>query len=169
MNEQEATVEADRQVEEQMEISNVRNQIIREQEAIEERRLQVLEQEEARAIKEQAKNTNSEGDLPFTTFALMLGTAIFFDVLTALINLLPLGGGIISSFILEPFIILTFWIWCKSKGINFTKGSRGILTAVTLIIGFIPIINALPEWTLAIIMLKVTSKSKRGLKQIAGK
>lgn len=59
-------------------------------------------------------------------YYLMLGTAIFFDLIQAGLDLIPFIGWIASS-IIALIAFLTFWLWLKIKGIGlFDKGLRMI-------------------------------------------
>ena len=150
-----------------------RSPVIAEAEKAEERRLNSIQEANAKKsnIEKQNKGKKDKegGDLSWGTFALMLGAAIFVDILTILINLIPGVGGLISDFTIQPCVIMGFWIWCKVKGIPLLKEKRAIWTPVFLVIGFIPILSALPEWTMQVIMLKITTTAEKELKQISGK
>lgn len=152
---------------------NERNRIIAEAERAEQRRLGAIQDANAKKNNLERQNKDKkakeEGTLPWGTFALMLGSAIFVDILTILINLIPFAGGLISDFTIQPMTILGFWIWCRVKGVHIFKGRRAIWTSIFLVIGFIPEVSALPEWTMEVIMLKITTTAEKELKQITGK
>jgi hypothetical protein len=109
------------------------------------------------------------------TFALMLMVAALFDLISFGVNALPIIGGAIQLVTITPLAALTFWLWTKIKGISMVKGMRGPITAIVIAIGFIPVVNALPEWTCEILMLKASitldNKLKRipGIKKLTGK
>ena len=114
-------------------------------------------------------------EMGLATFALMIMVAGLFDVISLGINALPVVGGAIQLVTLTPLAALTFWLWTKIKGISMTKGIRGPITAIVIAVGFIPVVNALPEWTCEILMLKasITLENKLkaipGIKKLAGK
>ncbi|MEI8061843.1 MAG: hypothetical protein WCG97_00910 [bacterium] len=112
---------------------------------------------------------DDDPDLPWGTFFLMLILAIIFDVGCFLMNLIPIAGGFLEDVTITPAAILSFWIWFKMKGIKFTKGSRGLVTVIVGIVGFIPVLNAFPKWTCEIIYMKIAISGGKKLKQIVGK
>ncbi|MFH0846352.1 MAG: hypothetical protein V1851_03085 [Patescibacteria group bacterium] len=62
-----------------------------------------------------------------TSFYLMLGTAIFFDLIQAGLDIIPVLGWILSSFV-ALIAFLTFWLWLKIKKVGiFDRGLRMIM------------------------------------------
>lgn len=112
--------------------------------------------------------------LTLSVFGLMLGVAIFFDAISFGLNFIPLIGGLLQVITVTPVATLTFAIWLKMHGINFTKGPRGFFILLTAIIGFIPVVNALPEWTVYVIGLylsgsKISTTMQKSLNKVHGK
>lgn len=113
-------------------------------------------------------------NLSLSTFLLMFGVAIFFDAISLIMNFIPIVGGLLQLITITPVATLTFFIWLKMHGINFTKGPRGFLLILTVIIGFIPVINALPEWSSFVLGLylsgtKISTGMQKSLNKVRGK
>lgn len=120
------------------------------------------------------KGGPAEPHLVLSTFVLMLGVAIFFDAISIIMNFIPVLGGIVQDITISPAATLTFSIWLKMHGIPFTKGPRGFFLLLTTVIGFIPVVNALPEWTCFVIGLylsgtKMSTGMQKSLKKVRGK
>ncbi len=112
--------------------------------------------------------------LTLSTFGLMFGVAIFFDVISFGMNFIPFIGGLLQDITVTPIAIMTFFICLKMHGISFTKGTRGFSLLLTVVIGFIPIINALPEWSvyiggLYLSQTKISTSMQKSLKKVQGK
>ena len=89
-------------------------------------------------------------------------------------NFIPVIGGVLEDITIAPAATLIFFIWLKMHGVNFTKGPRGFFLILTIIIGFIPIINAIPEWTFFVLGLylsgtKLSTGMQKSLKKVRGK
>lgn len=97
------------------------------------------------------------------TWMILVGIAVFFDVLEAGISLIPFLGEIIAEGI-DVFAFATFWLIFKTHGEKYSKGT--MLTGA--IIGFIPIINMLPECTVTIVKLYFDAKKKNTLAKMSG-
>lgn len=94
------------------------------------------------------------------TIAFMVSVALFYDVFQALIQLIPFLGQILSSLI-GVFAFLTFYLWFKMRGLNFATPKRAGLLGGGFLIELIPILNILPAWTLAVILLAIDFKIKK--------
>src|SRR3989344_2139954 len=90
-----------------------------------------------------------------TTIALMISVAIFYDVLQWLLAFIFMG------WLVSIFALLTFYVWFKMKGMSFMKPKRFAAFGGSFIVELIPIINILPAWTLAIVLLALDSKIKK--------
>jgi hypothetical protein len=97
------------------------------------------------------------------TWMILIGIALFFDVLEAIMSLIPILGEIIAMSI-DGIAFATFWLIFK---INNEKYSRKTMIAGA-IIGFIPIINILPECTVTIVKLYFDAKTKNVLAKTLG-
>ncbi len=129
-----------------------------------------LEDQKLKKLSEFKNNTGGPvaPELNFATFTLMFGVAGFFDLIKLGINIVPIVGGAIGAITITPLGILTFWFWTKAKGISMTKGIRGPVTAILMTMSFIPVVDALPEFTGEIIMLKATMMLEKKVKAITG-
>ncbi|MEK7147955.1 MAG: hypothetical protein AAB758_01515 [Patescibacteria group bacterium] len=94
-----------------------------------------------------------------TSAGLMIGTAIFYDALQAILSLIPYVGWILSSCI-SIFAWLTFYVWTSIKGWNMadTVAFSSIMKKLTPtiakwlapLIELIPIVNVVPAWTISV-------------------
>lgn len=90
-----------------------------------------------------------------TTIALMICVALFYDALQVLLTPIFMG------WLVSIFAGLTFYVWFKMRGLNFVTPKRAGLLGGGFIIELIPILNVLPAWTLAIVLLALDSKIKK--------
>src|SRR5262245_104197 len=91
------------------------------------------------------------------TATFMAGTAICYDVFQFLLNLIPVFGNLFSIGV-GLFAWLTFYVWFKGLGVDFAKPKRAIGLWGAGISEMIPILNALPAWTGAVIYIIGTTK-----------
>ncbi len=112
---------------------------------------------------------DTDANISLVGFILMLLLAVMFDIAGFIINLIPFVGGVIEDLTITPMAIFAFWIWFKMKGISLTKGTRKLVTAACIVVGFIPIINALPKWTCEIVYMYISVKGSRLAKNAFGK
>lgn len=90
--------------------------------------------------------------------ALMIGVALLVDAAQALATLLLIG--VVLNTVIGIIAWLIFFVWFKMKGVSFgfpTRGGKGglVRNPLMLIAGagaveFIPFINNLPAWALAV-------------------
>jgi hypothetical protein len=109
------------------------------------------------------QKVETPGEISSGTWMLMIGTALFFDACEALISLVPILGEIVSVLI-DMLAFGTFWLWFKMHGASYSK--KTFLGG--FIVGFIPIINMLPECTLTIVMLYFDAKAKKAIAIVPG-
>ncbi len=99
---------------------------------------------------------------------LMLGVAIFFDIVIALINLIPAVGQALSFFA-GIFAFMTFWLWFKMNGMKFSSPKKAGAMIGGSIIEIIPVLNALPAWTATILYLtRIEKIIDKTIKQVPG-
>lgn len=101
-------------------------------------------------------NLQANTKISFGTWMVLIGVALFFDTLEALISLIPIAGEIIAIGI-NGFAFAIFWLIFKMNGETYSK--KTVLTG--FIIGFIPFVNMLPECTLTIVKLYFDAKMKK--------
>lgn len=99
-------------------------------------------------------------ELSFGTVFLMIGTALLFDTLQTLSDLIVFDLGTIGVMI-TFFAFMTFWFWFRTKGIKFNKPSRALTFGGATIIEMIPFLNALPAWTLAVTLLVIQTNGEK--------
>lgn len=91
--------------------------------------------------------------IPNTTAILMISVALLFDLIQFILTALFIGM-ILNPVIVTPLAWFTFFLWYKFRGVNITdKVSRFATMTVTPLIEFIPMINALPAWTLGVFIM----------------
>lgn len=100
---------------------------------------------------------------------LMLGTAIFFDVIS-LVSLIPAIGWILG-FLVWLFAFMTFWLWFMMNGqniISFSNPKKLISTVLGSIIEATPF-GFIPAWTFLILYLtRVEKMVDKVVKQVPG-
>ncbi len=116
--------------------------------------------------KPQKQNTN-DPQISKKDFALMLTVAIFFDVVLAVIQLIPIVGSVAASvFNVIPFI--GFFIWYQLLGLDFKKPKKAFTFFGCSLIEFIPVINALPGWTSEVVIMYIMQKKDDILAKAVG-
>ncbi|MBU6430847.1 MAG: hypothetical protein KGJ58_01005 [Patescibacteria group bacterium] len=89
------------------------------------------------------------------TMGMMIAVAVFIDAVQAGVNLMdaiPYVGLILSSVIsdgISIFAFLTFFLWFHLAGLKFNS-KIAASTVGAFFIELIPVLNALPAWTLSV-------------------
>ncbi|MEX0934754.1 MAG: hypothetical protein WDZ70_00305 [Candidatus Paceibacterota bacterium] len=91
-----------------------------------------------------------------TSKRLMIGTALFFDVLQSFIGLfhfIPIAGNFLAAILaysISIFAFLTLFVWFTMKGVSFFRGRKAGRRALMWMSEYILILNSLPipGWTL---------------------
>ncbi len=130
------------------------NAQVAEYEQSENSRLQVIQQQ--KAMQQKAPKPH----VPWIRLWIMLLFAILIDIISFLINLLPIIGGVLQTIFLTPVVILIFWLWSLLTGVSLFRGARKYVTMVASMAGFIPVVNAIPEWTGEVIVLMIISSAE---------
>lgn len=100
-------------------------------------------------------------------FFLMLAVAVFFDIVLALIQLIPVAGSVMASvFGVIPF--MGFFIWYQLLGLDFKNPKKAFTFFGCSILEFIPVINALPAWTCEVVVMYIMQKKDIILEKAAG-
>ncbi len=102
-----------------------------------------------------------------TTKILMVGTAIFFDVLQILVTLIP-GIGPILAFFVNIFAQMTFWLWFHIKGVKYNSSKRLGAVVGGFLIELIPFLNVLPGITVQVLIILTTLEAEKVLGNIPG-
>lgn len=100
-----------------------------------------------------------ETQIKDTTAMLMIGTALFFDLLQAIIGWIPVVGNILAD-ALSIFIFLTFLLWFWMNGIKMITPKRLTSMVGGGLVEMIPYLNLLPAWTLVVVYLIGTTRIK---------
>jgi hypothetical protein len=85
------------------------------------------------------------------TWMVLIGIALFFDLLEDFF--FPI------AFLIDPIAFAIFWLIFKMNGEKYSKKTM----IAGAIIGFIPIVNMLPECTVTIVKLYIDAKAKNAL------
>lgn len=90
----------------------------------------------------------------------LYGVAIVGDVLQFLITLIPIIGFILSSLV-SMLLYIVFWVWFRLLGVGMTEHTDTLIARIGIgIAEALPIVNALPGWTLAVALtIYATRKS----------
>lgn len=89
------------------------------------------------------------------TMGFMIAVAVFIDAIQAGVNLMdaiPFVGLILSSVVsdgISIFAFLTFFLWFHLAGLKFDS-KIAASTVGAFFIELIPVLNALPAWTLSV-------------------
>lgn len=91
--------------------------------------------------------------------ALMVGVALFFDVLNGIVNLIPVAGQILSVCItLLAYFLL--WIWFASKGVSLASPKRVVQYWGSMLPELVPFFNILPLITLGVFLTVAETKTE---------
>jgi hypothetical protein len=99
---------------------------------------------------------NKKG-LSSSTIGLMIGVALFFDTIQALLT--PLIIGYFVPIISYP----TFWLWFRRHGINFFAKKRAATVGVGVLFEIIPGLDVLPAFTFTVMRIALDSKFKESV------
>lgn len=89
-----------------------------------------------------------------TTIGLMVGVALFFDTLQALLTFIMMG------WLVTPVAYGTFWLWFKMKGLDFFTLKRAPSMGVGFFIEMIPGLDVLPSITYNVARAALDTKFK---------
>lgn len=95
-------------------------------------------------------------EIGYVTRILMISTALFFDLLLGILGQIPILG---SALAILP--LLTFALWFKLHGMKFTSPKKLLTLPVATIIEAVPILNILPGWTVAVLVMLNADKLKK--------
>lgn len=87
-----------------------------------------------------------------TTATLMISVSVFFDIVEAILAFFAIGLLINRVLVLIKWSIFLIWFW--SNHVYVLKSPKRLkIAGVTFIAGLIPVIGALPEFTLGIVKI----------------
>ncbi len=81
----------------------------------------------------------------------MVVVAIFFDLLNAGVNLIPVAGQVMAELI-TVFAYCSLWLWFSLKNVSLISKKRAFRFFGVSIIEIIPILNMLPGITLSVLL-----------------
>jgi hypothetical protein len=116
--------------------------------------------------KSQEQN-NNKPQISKKDFIYMLVVAIFFDLVLALIQLIPIAGSVAAS-VFNVIPLMGFFIWYKLLGLNFANPKKAFTFFGCSFIEFIPPINILPAWTASIVIMYILQKKDIILSKLSG-
>lgn len=92
----------------------------------------------------------------------LIGTAAFIDLIEALLTVLIIGTVLNPIISVCADVIFLIWFW--TLGVSFVKKPKNLAAmGIQAIIGFIPVLNTLPELTLGVfVLVKITQSEDRG-------
>lgn len=101
-------------------------------------------------------------------FALLILVSLLFDAAAALVNLIPVAGGVIAAIVVTPLGGLTFYFMFARKNVSF-RGSptRAITLFLSPLLELIPVLNALPIWTAEVFILALSVRAEDEIKKHA--
>lgn len=101
----------------------------------------------------------------------MIAVALFYDGAQFVVNWLSVdivtfvGATLawLGSLLVDIWAFLTFYVWFKLHGISFANPKRGLTMAGAILIEIIPVLSALPAWTLAVVICFITTRGEEVL------
>lgn len=107
---------------------------------------------------------NADSKINKSTAVMMVCVSIFIDLIQFLLNFIPIIGWIVI-WIINLIVWLTFYIWFRARGVNFSGSKKANNLAVAFVLELIPILDALPAWTFAVVsIIGTTWAEERGVK-----
>lgn len=101
---------------------------------------------------------------------LLISVALLFDTVVfifGLLNFIPVIGSAMAFFILfivNTYANLTFMTWFFILGVGLFKPSRLMAMWSTYFLSFIPFLNLLPLWVVAVILMIISARIKTHIK-----
>ena len=101
--------------------------------------------------------TKHQKELSSETIALMISTALFFDVLQWAF------AFIFMDWLVSIFAYMTFFLWFLLHGIKFSNPKRLLVAGTSMLIEIIPFVAALLSLTGAVTVIALDTKIKKHL------
>jgi hypothetical protein len=100
--------------------------------------------------------------IPNSTALFMIVVALIYDAIGAILDFL-LIGIVLNPIFVTPFGWLHFYVWFKRREVNFMDSTKRAITMFLMgLFEEIPILNALPGWTVGVIILIIIVRSEDG-------
>ncbi len=91
--------------------------------------------------------------------AALIGTALFIDLFEALLNVVGIGEALSTVISVASDTLFMIWFWML--GIGFVKSPKKLAAmSIQAIMGFIPVINTLPELTIGIMAIVFLTRAE---------
>src|SRR3989344_3205108 len=103
--------------------------------------------------------TNTAPQISNAWAFIMIGVSLFFEGIVFFVNFIFLIGTIAA--IITGFVAyMTFWLWFTLKGVRMMTPKRIVAMGTGFFISLIPILNMLPELTIAVIITIASTRVK---------
>lgn len=90
----------------------------------------------------------------------MIGVALVYDLIQIGLEVIMLGFGWTVNWVINIYAMLTFWFWFKLKGVSFVNPKRALFGSASIVIKFIPWLDALPTWTALTVTTIVSARTE---------
>ncbi len=114
---------------------------------------------------------NKKHRISTSTAILMIAVALGYDgaqIATDYIHMIPVAGTLMQTIIdtlITVWAWLTFFVWFKLQGISFINPKRALALNGGGLLEIIPILNSLPAWTLAVILIIGSTRTEELLEK----
>jgi len=108
------------------------------------------------------------------TAIFIISVALLFDGTQAFLDLfhiIPIVGNIfvaVANWIISVLALFVFWFWFFINGVRFNSPKRMLTMGGSFIIELIPILDMLPAWTLAVVLIILTARLPKSIQPIVG-
>lgn len=116
-----------------------------------------------------------EGHIPNVVAILIISVAVFIDLSQAGINLLhfiPVAGNafaMVANWIISAITFFMFWFWFLLYGVHFNSAKRILSMGGGFLMELIPIVDTLPAWTAAVVLVIITARMPKIVEIASGK
>lgn len=90
----------------------------------------------------------------------MIGGAVIYDLINIGLELITFGFGWTVNWIITIWATLTFWFWFKLRGVSFINPKQALFGGTSIVIKFIPWLDALPAWTALVITTIINTRAE---------
>ncbi|MEY4602310.1 MAG: hypothetical protein RL292_251 [Candidatus Parcubacteria bacterium] len=116
--------------------------------------------------KEKEESEKPKSSLPKGTIVLMLVTAGIIDAVQAFLLLFAIGA-VLNTFI-SIFMVFVFFLWFMMHGVSFVSPKRLMGMGGGFLVELIPVLDALPAWTGAVLYTISTTKIAEVAEKVPG-
>lgn len=123
-----------------------------------------------RPVMQYAEPEEKKERIPLWLGACMVVVAACIDIFEAILDVLLIGE--VLSPIISVCADIIFWIWFKTRGVQFTKDPKNFMAmGIQALIGLTPGLDILPELTLGVLSIVVFTRivdKSNALAKVAG-